>query len=210
MNMSRVGVINYGIGNISSITSAFRFVGAETKLVSMKEDIADCTHIVLPGVGTMKKAMEEIEKLQIKIMITSIIATEKPILGICLGMQLYATEGYEISKTSGLNVISGDVHRIQIRRKNQKLPRFGWISVSNANKERPSRLLEGINLSKFYFAHSYHFTPTCELDIAALDSEGLVAVVEKGNIFGTQFHPEKSGEQGLQVLRNFLKVREMN
>ena len=100
--MSRVGIINYGVGNISSIKSAFRCVGAQTKLVSSKEDITDCTHIVLPGVGTMKKAMEEIGKIEIKNIFELIIETEKPILGICLGMQLYATKGYEISETYGL------------------------------------------------------------------------------------------------------------
>ena len=174
-----VGIINYGIGNISSIRSALRNLGAETKLISEFSDTIDCSHFILPGVGAMRVAMDEIRKQKLENTIRLIISSKKPILGICLGMQLLASRGYEASETEGLNLIAGEVHRIDTEIEQRKLPRFGWINVEAKGSSKSSLLLNGIEINKFYFAHSYHFIPENVDHIAAVDDEGLVVIEGK-------------------------------
>ena len=207
MNFSTVGVINYGIGNISSIRSALRSLGVFTTLVSNQNDTKNCSHFILPGVGAMKSAMDEIVRQDIDDVVKGILGEEKPILGICLGMQLLGSKGYELSESLGLNLIEGEVQLIQDNPRIRKLPRFGWINVKSSNPNHHSRLLEKNETNRYYFANSFHLKPTDPNVVTGLDAHGLVAVVEKDLVFGTQFHPEKSGAQGLKLLQRFLDVR---
>ena len=210
VKVSTVGVINYGLGNISSIRSAFRSLGVTSYLVSNQSDAMNCSHFILPGVGAMKSAMEEIVRQDIDNLINFLVEAEKPILGICLGMQLLGTKGYELSETLGLNLIEGEVHLITDNPRIRKLPRFGWIDVSSGNLNQKSRLLVKNETNRYYFANSYHLEPMDSNVITGLDMHGLVAVVEKDLVFGTQFHPEKSGIEGLKLLQRFLDIRGNN
>lgn len=195
-----VAIIEYGMGNVASVQKALRFLNVESIVTTDFEVINQSKYIILPGVGSFRQAMENLEQRNLITFLKDKVAEGKPFLGICLGMQLLAEKGYEDGLTEGLGFIEGEV--IRIPESNLPVPHIGWNNISIRIPQYFDRLTD----NNFYFVHSYFFNAKNIDDIAATVNYGsdLVAVVQKNNVFGTQFHPEKSQTAGLQVLKNFI------
>lgn len=198
-------IIDYGLGNLASVAKAFKKAGAEIKVSSNKNIIDKASHLVLPGQGAFADGINNIRKLKLdEVIYQQVLKKRKPILGICLGMQLMADKGYENGEHRGLGLIEGETIKIEAS-DDIRLPHIGW---DNVNIEKKSPLFSEIpNNSDFYYLHSYHLAPSDKSLIVATCNYGQKFVVsaQKGNIFATLFHPEKSQEPGLQVVKNFLK-----
>jgi len=196
---SIVGIVNYGIaGNIHSIKKALDAAGANTIVVNASEQFNEVDKIVLPGVGSFKDAMDELEKDGF---VEILKTTSKPMLGICLGMQILSSLGYEYGKTEGLNLINAEVKPILV---DVKVPHVGFNHIKVVNK---NKLLEGLENEEFYFMHSYEMVNYT--DISSLtDYAGhqFVSAIQKNNIYGVQFHPEKSREAGIRLFKNFIEL----
>ena len=195
------------MGNVGSVKNAFDFLGEEAIVSCNEEDIKSASHIVLPGVGAFKKGMENLISLRLPdILHREVFDKKKPFLGLCLGMQLLADEGDEGGSTKGLGWISGKVQKLKVDDSKLKIPHVGWNDVTIQNK---FRLFENISNPVFYFVHSFHFVPDDASVVAAITDygENFVSAIEKDNIFGLQFHPEKSQSAGLEIFTNFLKVK---
>ncbi len=194
-----IAIVDYGCGNIQSLENAFRKIGQETTLASTAKEIAEAKRIVLPGVGSFGQAMEKIRENGIEQALKR-AALEKPFLGICLGMQILFEESEE-SKGEGLCRLKGSVKRFTVAK---KVPQMGWNQVIPLSSRG---LFEGIGEEWFFFANSFFAVPEKEA-IAAESFYGkrFCAAVQKGNLAATQFHPEKSGNAGLKILRNFAKT----
>lgn len=194
----KIAVIDYQAGNLRSVENAFRKLGAEVVVTSRGSDISSSDAVVLPGVGSFSQ-VKELSGMREEI---SAAVKEKPFLGICLGMQLLF-EGSAESKDMGFGVFSGKLTRIKAK----KVPHIGWntLEFTAAGKESP--LFEGLkNEDYFYFDHSFAVKKS-DAAIGMTDyGEKFVSAVGKGNLFGLQFHPEKSGESGLTILKNFLSL----
>lgn len=191
-------IVDYGMGNLRSITKAMEHCGAKVKVTRNAEKIEESEALVLPGVGAFKDAIKELSPLA-----NIIKKYDKPLLGICLGMQLFFTESEEGGLFKGLDLIKGRVVKLPDE---VKIPHMGWNDIEIKGK---SRLLKGIKSGEyFYFVHSYFVVPENNETIKATTNYGveIPAVIEKENIFATQFHPEKSGEAGLRILRNFVEM----
>ena len=200
--MDTIGIIDYSMGNLHSIKNALNYVGAKTLISGDPDELENCDAYILPGVGAFSKAMEILEDCNLTYFIKR-QALLKPILGICLGMQLFFETGNEFMECDGLGLLKGVVRKIEIE---QKVPHVGWNSIE---KRRKSDLLRGIpDDTYFYFVHSYRATEMDEEDLVATTDYGLVipSVVENGNVYATQFHPEKSAEAGLKILENFIEL----
>ena len=203
--MTKTCIIDYGIGNLASIYNGIHSTGNDVIVSSDSEKISNSTHLILPGVGSFQKGMGGIEsKGLIKILNDQVLLEKKPILGICLGMQLFASYGLEDGYCKGLEWIKGKVEKINVDLDNIKVPHIGWNEVKLKKK---SKLL--INIEEtliFYFVHSYHFLPDDKSVITGICQQGkdLISCIEYKNIYATQFHPEKSHNIGLQVLNNFI------
>ena len=197
-----IGIIDYGAGNLASVQNAFERIGNESIIFSNPEHIKDFSHIVLPGVGSFSKAMESIISLGWKKQITLEVSKGKPILGICLGMQLLFDEGFEGGKNAGLGILNGSVQKLDSRF-SLKIPHIGWNRLF-IKTDHP--VMRGIKEHiDFYFVHSYKCVPTSE-DIILSETkygEDFVSSVFHKNIIGMQFHPEKSQPAGLKILQNF-------
>jgi len=194
-----IAIIDYGSGNLRSISNAFRKIGAEVQVTSSPESINDSDALVLPGVGAFGSAMDKLENLRDPIIRN--IEDGKPFLGICLGLQVLLSESQESPGVRGLDVIPGRVVRIP---PGNKVPHMGWNQLVS---RRDSPLLEGVEDEYFYFVHSYHAEPSEDV-VAATTEYGIemTAAIEADNVYATQFHPEKSGEAGLDILRNFREI----
>ncbi|MEG1509244.1 MAG: imidazole glycerol phosphate synthase subunit HisH [Clostridia bacterium] len=193
-----IAIVDYGVGNLCSVQKAFKFVGIDTVITKDKKVIDNCSHIVLPGVGAFSQAMELIKQEDFDKFLLGQIAKGKPFLGICLGMQMLFERSLEDGCFEGLGVFKGEIKRFDI---SLKVPHVGW---NNIKVNSSSKILLGLDNNMFYFVHSYYApqqqefaTSTCNYQI------DFTASVEKDNVFATQFHPEKSGEVGLQILKNF-------
>ena len=205
-------VIDYQIGNVSSVINAVKKLGYKVKLSNKKDDFNKASHLILPGVGSFEVGMANIIKSGIKDIIIDYVRNKKiPILGICLGMQLFATEGYENAKghenktvTKGLNLIEGEV--IKLESKSEKLPHIGWNTVYFKKKNQLNKDLEPNR--DFYFVHSYCFKCTNDSEVLGTTNYGstFTSIIKKNNIYGMQFHPEKSLDKGLTLLKNFLEI----
>ncbi len=200
-----ITIIDLGISNIKSITRGFITQGFEVKVTLKPEDILKADSLVLPGVGAFPKAMEILKSNGLDRAILEYVNTGKPLLGVCLGMQLLFTESEEHELTEGLNIIEGRVLRFP---NDRPVPHMGWNEVVQVRK---SPIFEGIkNRADFYFVHSYYVeVSNRENEIAYSDHYGrFTAAVQQGNVFGTQFHPEKSQNNGLKLLKNFALLTE--
>ena len=205
-------VIDYQIGNVSSVINAVKKLGYKVKLSNKKDDFNKASHLILPGVGSFEVGMANIIKLGIKDIIIDYVRNKKiPILGICLGMQLFATEGYENAKghenktvTKGLNLIEGEV--IKLKSKSEKLPHIGWNTAYFKKKNQLNKDLEPNR--DFYFVHSYFFKCKNDSEVLGTTNYGstFTSIIKKNNIYGMQFHPEKSLDKGLTLLKNFLEI----
>ena len=203
----KTGIIDYGMGNLGSVTRALLRLGCEPEITDRPERLADVARIVLPGVGGFADAMRLLERRGWPDAIRAEAATGKPVLGICLGMQLLASRGTEGGETDGLNLIEGVVQRLDTLGSLERVPHVGWNSIRRCVDPL---LLRGIpDQTDFYFVHSYIFVPVDMGDVAAQAHYGVdfCCIVQRRNIMGTQFHPEKSSKAGLQLLRNFLELQ---
>lgn len=206
----KVGIIDYGAGNLRSVASALRYLGADTSIVSEPEQMRGCSHYLLPGVGSFKMSMQSIRQKGLDKAIYQQVSDGIPLLGICLGMQLLADSGDEDGHSKGLGLIPGTVNRFtnDLISNGYKIPHIGFNHVSPRCSSKLFRGLisSGNNQNDFYFIHSYHFNCLNESHVIGTTSYGysFASAVEDGCVFGTQFHPEKSQSNGLAVLKNFL------
>ncbi len=197
-----IAVIDYGMGNLRSVSKALESVGAETKVTNSPEDIKSAEAIVLPGVGAFCRGMENLEQLGLSPAILESIKNNKPFLGICLGLQLLFTESEEHGVSKGLGILKGSVKKFA---PNVKIPHMGWNQI----KLNTTDLFDGIpDNSYFYFDHSYYVEPKDKNTVIAVTQYGkdFVSAVNKDNIWGVQFHPEKSSDLGLKILKNFVEL----
>ncbi|GJQ64083.1 MAG: imidazole glycerol phosphate synthase subunit HisH [Melioribacteraceae bacterium] len=193
-----IGIIDYGAGNTTSVKNALSELGVKFSLTSDSEELDKCDKIIFPGVGEASSAMK---RLKINSLDDYLGKSDKPVLGICLGMQLLFDRSEE-NNTQCLGVIAGKVTRFNSE--NMKVPHMGWSKVKF---EKETSLFDGIKTGEyFYFANSY-YAPVNDFSIAATNYNGLFSsAVNKGNFWGVQFHPEKSGKAGLKLLENFIKL----
>lgn len=207
MERPKVSIIDYGMGNISSVISAFNYLGAATEFVSSPEKIEESNFLILPGVGSFSKGMRELKSRRIDQAIMAALQNNNAkILGICLGMQLMGSFGSENGKTEGLALISNVVESFtKDELQAQKIPHVGFNSISFNNG---NGLFDGLpQLADFYFTHSYRMLPEGLEGQYATCNHGVefLAAFQMGNICGAQFHPEKSQTNGLIFLKNFLQ-----
>lgn len=196
-------LIDYGVGNLYSVEKALNHVGGNVKVTNNAEDLRQAKKIILPGVGAFGDCMKNLEATGLIPTILEEVAKKKFLLGICVGLQILFEESEESPNVKGLGIFKGKVKKISAE--NLKIPHMGWNSV----EMKKSKLFAGIkNNSYFYFVHSYHAAPSEKNFVIATSDYGekITAAVEHENIFATQFHPEKSGDVGLQVLKNFVEL----
>ena len=208
MRTTMIAVIDYGMGNIGSVQNAINALGHQAIIPKDKKDLKSASHIILPGVGSFADGMKNLRNLDlIETLNKEIIDNHKPFLGLCLGMQLLAKYGDEGGPTSGLGWINGTVKKLQNDGKKYKIPHVGWNDVF---PKQNSILFNNIKNPIFYFVHSYHFDVEDKPSISAEAEYGqrFIVGVEKNNIFGLQFHTEKSQREGLKVLENFILFSE--
>ena len=204
--MKNVAIIDYGMGNLRSVENAIRRLNYNSKIVTSPKDLDNFEKIILPGVGSFKKAMKLLEEKNWTNYIKSnVLEKKKHLFGICLGMQLLATQSEEFGLSNGLNLIDGKIKFLGNLGCKYKIPQIGWNSISIKKKHA---FLNGIsNMMDIYFVNSYVFVPkdiSCEVATTEYDVS-FSSVISKENIFGTQFHPEKSSNAGIKILENFLK-----
>ncbi|GIK39316.1 MAG: imidazole glycerol phosphate synthase subunit HisH 1 [Chloroflexota bacterium] len=205
--MNTVAIIDYGMCNLDSVARAIEECGGSPLVTDQAKDIEQANRIILPGVGAFPDAMRNIKQRGLdEILPEQVIGKQIPFLGICLGMQLLATKGWEVEETAGLGWIEGEVRRLQSLDQETRIPHIGWNEV---NFTHDSPLFRNIPASKdFYFVHSYHVCCANEAEVLARTPYcgEFISGVERGWIFGVQFHPEKSQRLGFQVLKNFLSL----
>jgi glutamine amidotransferase len=200
-----IAVIDYGMGNIHSVNKALQKFGAKTVVTNKARDLEGCDKAVLPGVGAFEDAMEELEKRKLVPVIKKLVRNKKPLLGICLGMQLFFERSDEAGKKMGLGLLKGRVTRFR-EKPDLKVPHMGWNQIKIKNN---AALFKGIEDDSFvYFCHSYYPVPKDKAIVAATCDYGslFACAVASGNIYGVQFHPEKSQAAGLRMLKNFVNL----
>lgn len=198
-----IGIIDYGVGNLRSVKNSLDYLSIPNTTIKKPQEISGFDKIILPGVGAFKPAMEKLNGLGFGEEIKNFAKQNKPILGICLGMQLLFDKSYEYGRHKGLELIKGEVLPFSEKIKDLPIPLIGWNSIT---KEKKSPLLENIsNDSCFYFVHSFYCKPSDKSVVIAASNYKInfPAIVGWNNIFGCQFHPEKSQSAGLQILKNF-------
>ena len=199
-----IGIIDYGVGNLFSLRSSFDAIGAETFVSGDEKELAKADKLILPGVGAFGDAAQKLRQTGLDKFVRQQAEKGVPLMGICLGMQLLFEKGYEYGEHEGLGLLEGSVVSMKGKLPAElKIPHMGWNALKIINKE--SRLLANIQEGDHvYFVHSF-YAEGCDDSLAATAEYGIpiTAAVEKGNIFGCQFHPEKSGEVGLNILRAF-------
>lgn len=200
-----VAIIDYGAGNLMSVKKALDFIGAENEITSDKNKIKNADHIILPGVGSFGDAMASMKKSGLVETVKEVALSGKPFLGICLGLQLLFEKSDESKNVKGLSLLDGEI--LSIPRKNGlKVPHVGWNSVSI--KQKNGIFKDIPDNSYFYFVHSYYLNGADENAIAGTTEYGvnIECAVQKDNLCAVQFHPEKSGEIGLKLLKNFVEL----
>jgi len=211
--MKKITIIDYGCGNILNLVRAIKFLGYEVETTHEVKRIINSSHVILPGVGAFGNAMKQLEKYSLQKTIIEYAQLNRPLLGICIGMQILFTLSYEFGVHKGLNLIKGEV--IKISNKNNKeikIPHVGWNEIypNNDKKEWKNKILKNNLIGKnFYFVHSFAcLTKKSDSTIAVCNYSGISipAVVSVDNVFGCQFHPEKSANNGLAFLKNFCEI----
>ncbi|HJC13575.1 MAG TPA: imidazole glycerol phosphate synthase subunit HisH [Candidatus Agathobaculum intestinigallinarum] len=203
--MSYIAIVDYGAGNLMSVHNSLDFLGYENKIAASPEVIEQAAGVILPGVGAFPDAMDALHASGLTDAVLEAAKT-KPFLGICLGMQMLFEESDEVRPCKGLGLLPGRIERI---RTSLKLPQIGWNALDIL---RPNAMTEGVQQGDYvYFVHSFMAVPAEEGDLAAVTDYGarVPAMVARGNLFGCQFHPEKSGKVGLAMLKNFVKLTEV-
>lgn len=200
-----ISIIDYGMGNLRSVQKAFERLGVAAEVVNSATRVSQAERLVLPGVGAFRDAIQELEQQGLTDSIREFVRAERPFLGICLGQQLLFETSYEDGQWSGLGLAAGEVVRFEDQ-PGLKIPHIGWNQVQ---VERDCPLMTGIpDGAHFYFVHSYHTVPADEEIVVARTDHGqkFVSMIGQGNMFATQFHPEKSQRIGLQLLQNFAAL----
>ena len=207
----KVTIVDYNSGNISSVINSFLEVAKDKVNIEVTSDlgkIKSSDKLVLPGQGSFKSCVDALQKINglTDTLNDLVINKKKPLLGICVGFQMFADVGYEETETKGFGWISGKVSKIDNQDGKYKLPHIGWNQINIIKKSKIFKKIE--NNSHMYFVHSYEFIPDDKNVISAITeySSKIVCSVEKENIFGTQFHPEKSDKTGLNLIKNFLDL----
>ncbi|TGY42677.1 imidazole glycerol phosphate synthase subunit HisH [Clostridium sartagoforme] len=198
-----IAIIDYGMGNLKSIKNALKLLNIESVSTSDKEVIRKAKAIILPGVGAFKQAMDNLKEKSLDTLIKEVAKEEKLILGICLGMQLLFEKGFEGEEEEGLGLLKGDIKKLHPKER-VKIPHMGWNKLIANNEEEN---FSSLSLDKFvYYVHSFMATDYEDKDLVAYSNYGglkIPGIVRKDNIIGMQFHPEKSGEAGLNLLKEF-------
>lgn len=198
-----IAIVDYGMGNLRSVQKAFEFVGAKAVITDQAREITSADRVVLPGVGAFGDAMRNLKTAGLIDPIVKTISDGRPFLGICLGLQLMFSESEEMGRHCGLDVLPGNVCKFP---EGERIPQIGWNQIQ-IRQETP--LLAGVpNGSYFYFVHSYYVAPDHETDAVATTDYGIdyVSIAGHGRAFGVQFHPEKSQDAGLKILKNFAEM----
>lgn len=201
-----LGIVNYGIGNLQSVANALAQIDCAYRIVDDPAEIAACTRLIVPGVGAFQACMAAFSGKGFPAAVAAHVAAGKPLLGICVGMQMLADMGTEFGECPGLGFIPGRVVQIPRATNDLRLPQIGWNEL---RVRRQSPLLDAVGRDlSAYFVHSYHFEVAETADLVADVAYGspVTAVVQRGRIFGVQFHPEKSQNLGLRILGNFGKA----
>ena len=206
-----VTIVDYNSGNISSVINSFKEVAKDKvniEVTANPNKIKSSDKVVLPGQGSFKSCVDSLNSISglAETLNEFVINNKKPLLGICVGLQMFADVGYEEIETKGLGWISGNVSKIDNQNGKYKLPHIGWNQINIVKDSKIFRNIE--NNSHMYFVHSYEFVPEDKNVISAKTdySSNIVCSIEKENIFGTQFHPEKSDKLGLQIIQNFINL----
>ena len=198
-----ITIIDYGMGNLKSVYNALKKVNFDCQISSEVTDIEIADKLILPGVGAFKDAMDNLQNLDLILPIRKKVNDGCPLLGICLGMQMLFDEGYECELRKGLGFIEGKI-KLMNSKKNLKVPHIGW---NRLEFNRENKILNNINKESFvYYVHSFMATEMIDENLIAYSKYGdinIPGIVNKGNVYGMQFHPEKSGEVGLKILKNF-------
>lgn len=202
-----IAIIDYGMGNLHSVSKAVERLGYEAVITDDPETIAASDGAILPGVGAFGDAMQNLRETKMDKVTKAYAASGKPLLGICLGMQLLFTESDEYGTNEGLNLLPGKVSRFT---GDYKIPHMGWNKLNFLQEQSP--LFNGLIEGHVYFVHSFHAKPEVSSDLLATTDyyQQVTAIVGRGNVYGMQFHPEKSGELGMQLLGNFLALAKNN
>lgn len=202
-----IAIIDYGVGNLFSLESSFGYIGKEAELTSDVEKIRAADRLILPGVGAFADAARKLRESGLAEVVIDEARSGKPLLGICLGMQMLFERSYEYGEHDGLGLIGGSVKPMRdIIPADMKIPQIGWNSLRFHGEK--NQLFKYINEGDFvYFVHSY-YGADCDSSLIASTEYGaqITAAVASGNVYGTQFHPEKSGEVGLNILRAFCEI----
>ncbi len=205
-----IAVIDYGVGNLFSLKASLEYLGAEIKVTGKKEEIAAADRIILPGVGAFADAIRKLEESGLAEIIKKEAAGGKPLLGICLGMQLLFEKSFEYGEHKGLGIIKGEIASIEEDlspegREKLKVPHIGWNSLSLIGDDALFKYIK--NGDYVYYVHSFYARRCAENTIATSDYDiAVTGAVRCGSVWGTQFHPEKSGSAGLNILRAFKEV----
>lgn len=202
-----IAIIDYGVGNLFSLTCSLKKIGAECAVTSDKSALRSASGLILPGVGAFGDAAEKLGESGLDNVIKELVYRGKPLLGICLGMQLLFEKSFEYGEHVGLGLIRGEVKPLDMYVSGLKIPHMGWNSLDIKNADCP--LFKYVSNGDYmYFVHSYCGVCNDKMQLAATASYGIevTAAVADGNVFGTQFHPEKSGDAGLNILRAFAEI----
>ena len=205
---SSTGIIDYGVGNLRSVFNAVKAVGGEPVLTGSAKELLACDRLILPGVGAFAHGMAELKSRGLDTLIKDAAQNGKPVMGICLGMQMLAQDSLEFGETKGLGLADGVVSMIAPPNPDQllRLPHVGWKQLTQTS-DQAAWLFAGIEPeARFYFIHSFALSSNSAHVVATADHDGVAfcAVLSVGNVVGTQFHPERSGPQGLMMLKNFV------
>lgn len=208
----KITIIDYGVGNLHSIKRAFRFAGTDAEISEDAGTILNSDAVVLPGVGSFEAGMRGLKVRGLTDTVKDFAESGKPMLGICLGAQIMLSEGHEFGVFEGLNLMSGKVIRFPDFPKGEKIPQIGWNKVYTPKEVLwEGSVLQGLDREgpDVYFVHSYILSPQKKENVFGLTTYGgfeFCSVIKKGNIYGCQFHPEKSGKLGLEIIKNFVKL----
>lgn len=201
-----LAIIDYGVGNIFSLYSSFKFIGEDVVLTNDKKTIDSCSHIILPGVGAFADAKRKLDESGMAQVVKDQVSAGKPLMGICLGMQMLFDKSFEYGEHDGLGLISGKVKPIsEVIPEGLKIPHIGWNSLEFTKESGIFKYIK--NGDHVYFVHSF-WAAECEESTVAVSEYGakLTAAVQHENVYGCQFHPEKSGEVGLNILKAFCEL----
>lgn len=202
-----IGIIDYGIGNLKSIINAIKFNSdVKVEIVNTPEELKNYSKFILPGVGAFGDAMKKIKENNFDVAIHEEVKKGNMLLGLCLGMQLLATKSFEFGEHNGLNLIEGEIRPFKEFVKNVRIPHIGWNNVKFCKSDAIIKDIE--NSADFYFVHSYFFHCKNSSNTLGTTQYGLdfTSIIHNNNIYGTQFHPEKSQEYGLKLIKNFINL----